>query len=152
MNIFILDNDIEKCARAMIDKHIVKMPLEHAQMLSTACRISGVDYGYKATYKNHPCTIWTRTSKENFIYLVNLTLAIGKEYQIRYGLHKNHAAVEVVKEMPIPDLPSLGLTPFAQAMPVEYKHADAVQAYRAYYMGAKRNIATWKTNPPNWFI
>ena len=35
MNIFILDNDIDKCAEYHLDKHIVKMPLESAQMLCT---------------------------------------------------------------------------------------------------------------------
>lgn len=35
MNIFILDENIEKSAQAHCDRHIVKMPLEMAQMLST---------------------------------------------------------------------------------------------------------------------
>ena len=35
MNIFILDNDINKCAENHVDKHIVKMRLESAQMLCT---------------------------------------------------------------------------------------------------------------------
>ena len=35
MNIFILDENIDKCAEAHVDKHIVKMPLEAAQMLCT---------------------------------------------------------------------------------------------------------------------
>lgn len=35
MNIFILDYDIDKCAAYHIDKHIIKMPLEAAQMLCT---------------------------------------------------------------------------------------------------------------------
>jgi hypothetical protein len=29
------------------------------------------------------------------------------------------------------------LTPFAIAMPIEYKHEDPVIAYRAYYCGSK---------------
>lgn len=35
MNIFILDENIEKSAQAHNDRHIIKMPLEMAQMLST---------------------------------------------------------------------------------------------------------------------
>ena len=35
MNIFVLDTDIDKCAEYHVDKHIVKMPLEAAQMLCT---------------------------------------------------------------------------------------------------------------------
>ena len=35
MNIFILDKDIEKCAEAHVDRHVIKMILESAQMLCT---------------------------------------------------------------------------------------------------------------------
>ncbi|MEK9894850.1 MAG: hypothetical protein VW518_00305, partial [Burkholderiaceae bacterium] len=36
MNIFVLDKDLDKCAEYHVDKHIVKMPLEVAQILCTA--------------------------------------------------------------------------------------------------------------------
>ena len=36
MNLFFLDNDLDKCAEYHVDKHIVKMPLEAAQLLCTA--------------------------------------------------------------------------------------------------------------------
>ena len=36
MNLFYLDDDFEKCAEYHVDKHIVKMPLEVAQLLCTA--------------------------------------------------------------------------------------------------------------------
>ena len=36
MNIFILDEDIDKCAEYHVDKHVVKMILESAQLLCTA--------------------------------------------------------------------------------------------------------------------
>ena len=36
MNLFYLDEDFEKCAEAHVDKHIVKMPLEIAQLMCTA--------------------------------------------------------------------------------------------------------------------
>jgi hypothetical protein len=151
MNIFILDKDPTLCAEYMIDKHVVKMPLEHAQMLSTACRLSGHDIGYKAAYQNHPCTKWARESVANFIYLRDLTLSIGEEYTRRYG--KDHKSVELVKQLPVPDLPNLGITPFAQAMPDTYKcKGDAVKAYRAYYKGEKRGFASWKHGRiPEWF-
>lgn len=47
-----------------------------------------------------------------------------------------------------------GLTPFAQAMPDEYKNAnDPVLAYRNYYLGEKRSFATWKepSKQPDWW-
>ena len=39
MNIFILDNDPVKAAQQQCDKHIPKMIVESAQMLSTAHRM-----------------------------------------------------------------------------------------------------------------
>ena len=35
MNLFYLDEDLDKCAEYHVDKHIVKMPLEAAQILTT---------------------------------------------------------------------------------------------------------------------
>ena len=36
MNIFVLDNDPIECAKLHVDKHVVKMILEHAQLMCTA--------------------------------------------------------------------------------------------------------------------
>ena len=36
MNLFYLDKNLDKCAEYHVDKHIVKMPLEVAQLLCTA--------------------------------------------------------------------------------------------------------------------
>jgi hypothetical protein len=48
-----------------------------------------------------------------------------------------------------------GLTPFALAMPEEYKSENPVESYRNYYMSAdKQRIATWKKGreKPDWYI
>ena len=42
MNLFFLDNDLDKCAEYHVDKHIVKMPLEAAQLLCTAMWVDKV--------------------------------------------------------------------------------------------------------------
>lgn len=42
MNIFILDYDIDTCAKYHLDKHIVKMPLEGAQLLCTTLVVDKV--------------------------------------------------------------------------------------------------------------
>ena len=39
MNIFYLHNDPRTCAEMHLDKHVVKMILEYAQLLSTAHRV-----------------------------------------------------------------------------------------------------------------
>jgi hypothetical protein len=49
------------------------------------------------------------------------------------------------------------ITPFALAMPDEYKNEDAVKAYRTFYIEAKSRFATWRHSrqprqPPDWYI
>lgn len=146
MNIFILDSDPVKAAQYLCDKHIVKMCLETAQILST---INGGPY--KPTHANHPCTIWARESTGNYRWLVKHGLAIADEYTFRYG--KEHKSAEVIFGTSgfIPNH-NYDLTPFAQAMPEEYRNEDAVKAYRDYYM-SKRDFCDWtKRDYPEWFL
>lgn len=60
MNIFILDNDIEKCAQYHVDKHVSKMILESSQLLCTAIRI----HGGKKTILTNPL------GKKKVVYLL----------------------------------------------------------------------------------
>mgnify|MGYP003664126467 CR=1 FL=1 len=43
MNIFVLDEKVEKCAEYHCDKHVIKMILESAQMMSAVVRLQGHD-------------------------------------------------------------------------------------------------------------
>ena len=143
MNIFVLDQNIRKCAEYHCDKHVIKMILESAQMLSSVVRIQGHDIGYKLTHKNHPCTIWARESLSNYLWLLQLTDSLNSEYRYRYNKEVNHKSYDMVKTLPIPNLPVIGLTPFAQAMPDQYKNRNTVKAYRSYYLNEKSNILQW---------
>ncbi len=143
MNIFVLDEKVEKCAEYHCDKHVIKMILESAQMLSAVVRLNGYDVGYKLTHKNHPCTKWARESLSNYNWLVRLTRLLNYEYRYRYDKDINHKSYDLVKTLPIPDLPDIGLTPFAQAMPDQYKNKNAVKAYRDYYINEKSSFLTW---------
>ena len=45
MNIFFLDEDEKKCAQMHVDRHVCKMVIEYAQLLSTAHRVlDGQEY------------------------------------------------------------------------------------------------------------
>ena len=151
MNIFVLDQNIRKCAEYHCDKHVIKMILESAQMLSSVVRIQGHDIGYKLTHKNHPCTIWARESLSNYLWLLQLTEDLNSEYRYRYNKEVNHKSYDMVKTLPIPNLPAIGLTPFAQAMPEQYKNKNTVQAYRSYYLNEKSNILQWTKREPPFF-
>ena len=138
MNIFALSNDPTEAAMLHLDKHVVKMPLETAQMLSTIC-----GGPYKPTHAKHPCTIWAAASTGNYAWLVQLGIALSKEYTYRYRrVHKCQAVIESLRDAP-PTVPAGPLAPFAQAMPEECKAADAVLAYQTYYREHKSYIGVW---------
>lgn len=152
MNIFVLDENIETAAQYHLDKHVVKMPLETAQILCTVRHLFGGFAPYKATHKNHPCTVWCRESKSNYLWLCNFGLALCSEYSYRYG--KIHACQSVIQDClaNIPAIPDVGLTSFALAMPEQYRSSDPVLSYRQYYIAEKRNIASWKKRGvPSWW-
>lgn len=149
MNIFVLDEDPNQAARYACDKHVVKMVLESAQLM---CSVFPGGYApYKKTHPNHPCSVWARERAENYEWLTQHAYALCVEYTKRYGkIHKSQEVIEWC-DTHRPKLPSGPMSPFAQAMPDEYKDPDAVHAYRSYYMHEKINIATWKTITPDWF-
>lgn len=146
MNIFVLDQDPVRAAQYHCDKHVNKMILESAQMLSTA-----LGCGYKPTHKNHPCTLWAGYSKQNAEWLVALATGLNEEYRKRYNKRVDHKSMGVIKEIAWLSgaLPDVGLTPFAQAMPENFKSEDAVASYRNYYHA--KEFATWRCETPFWW-
>jgi len=173
MNIFVLDPDAATSARMMCDKHVVKMILESCQLLSTAHHVLDGDIvmtkGKKREYKtysngnmnicrctmiNHPCTIWTRETRANYLWLWKHAHALCKEYTRRYG--KVHAMEKMLDEdlfLPPKNITKAKLTPFAQAMPEQYKNSDAAIAYLNYYIHEKARFAKWKfSEEPEWFV
>lgn len=153
MNIFFLDYDVKKCAEYHVDKHVVKMILETAQLLCSAHWVTGSEAPYKLSHKNHPCSIWVRASLSNYLYLCELGLELGNEYTYRYG--KKHKSVEILEWCVAnkPKIVDIGFTEPPKAMPNEYKVDCVIKSYRNYYRGAKVNFATWKhRNIPDWFF
>jgi len=153
VNIFVLDSDIQKCAEYHADQHVIKMILESAQMLCTVLNHHGIQTPYRSTHAKHPCTIWAGESLSNWRWLRDLTLALNTEYQYRYEKDIDHKSARVVMNLPEPPIKNIGLTPFAQTMPDEFKvDGDAVQAYRNFYIGDKSRFAKWtKREAPTWF-
>lgn len=155
MNIFLLDWDPKTCAEYHCDKHVVKMILETAQLLCGAHHMTNDvcdQIPYKLSHKNHPCSIWTRDSLSNYLYLCELGIELCNEYTHRYKkVHKSQQVIEwcIYNKINVKDV---GITPPAKAMPDVYKVDDVIQSYRNYYMGEKQNFTTWKDRSiPNWF-
>ena len=152
MNVFFLDENPILCAQYHNNSHCVKMILEHSQILCSVHWVTGNDAPYRLTHKNHPCSIWARESLSNYLYLCELTLELGKEYTHRYG--KRHKSIDVIEWCIVnkPNIPDIGFTTPAMAMPDEFKVDSVVESYRNYYMGAKISLASWKNREkPFWF-
>ena len=160
MNIFILSGDPTEAAVAQINKHIVKIPLETAQMLCAAYP-DGIA-PYKKTHYNHPCTVWARTCIENFNWLVEHGIALCQDYTHRYGRrHKCQDVIEWCRDNP-PELYTLGgKTAFAVAIADDqicrlvpnFDSLSVVDMYRMYYLYDKSRIAQWTNRePPIWWV
>lgn len=180
MNLFILDLDPVEAARLQCDKHIVKMVVESAQMLSTAHRMldgelttrpskSGktiVKYWqlpderenvlYKAVHAGHPCTVWTMDTTQNYQWHLVHFVALCDEYTFRYN--KVHATASLIPQLcNFPKNIKVGpMTPFALAMgsnPECMTKGDPVTSYRKFYNTKKARFKmSWtKRDIPEWF-
>ena len=159
------------------DVHTRKMFLESTQMGATVCRELGfndddlIKYNivtkagtpYKSTHAKHPCVLGILESPANRGWFINHLIMMSAECQARFK--KKYACT----------MPAMGIarlfddynlvadwedhTPFAQAMPEEYRNEDAVQAYRDYYLGDKMEQmnsqsilkhSVWTLGEPTW--
>jgi hypothetical protein len=179
MNIFILDNDPVIAAQEQCDKHVVKMIVESAQMLSTVHRMldgvmerrpsksgSMLQYWklndqrenilYKACHFNHPSTVWTRESKANYQWHYQHFIALCDEYTYRYGkVHSTDTKLRIALQQIPTNIPEKHMTPFKLAMGSnpECMLEDAVESYRRFYeTKQKRFTMVWTKRPvPKWF-
>lgn len=156
MNIFVLDKDPVQAARDMCNKHVCKMVVESAQLLCTAMHLNGTSISqlpYRPTHARHPSSVWTAASPDNMMWLWLHALELRDEYERRYRKrHKTSLALAALQQLvPVGDWRSH--TPFAQAMPDEWKNPDAVLAYRCYYIAEKSTFARWapRASPPAWW-
>ena len=171
MNIFYLSHDPLEAAQWMVDRHVVKMILESAQLLSTAHRLldgepiledkkkryvlgdSREAVLYSATHINHPSAIWARGSVENYNWLVDHFFALMGEYNYRYGKeHKCFGELSYMLQSPPNNLNDFDWTDMPSAMDEKYKiSSDPIMNYRNYYKYGKQHLHKWtKRNPPTW--
>ena len=155
MNIFYLHNDPQICAEYHCDKHVVKMILEYAQLLSTAHHeLDGMPSieCYKSTHKNHPSAVWARQSKRHYRWLYRLLSHTCREYSKRYAkIHATEKKGIVSNLMHLPyELRATGWEDPPQCMPNEYKNVNVIKAYRNYYI-AEKGFAKWKNGSPSWW-
>lgn len=179
MNIFYISKHPKMCAEWAVDKHVVKMILEAAQLLSTAHRLlDGTEYIdassgrkikrwrlpdnrdtelYSATHINHPSAVWARSTNNNYSWLWCYLYEHCKEYTRRYG--KKHKVESSGLLMALSQAPhNIAVSDFFQppsAMDAKYIISeDAVENYRNYYKVGKAHLHSWKApaTPPDWIM
>jgi hypothetical protein len=177
INIFYVHTDPVIAAQSMVDRHVVKMILETAQLLSTAHRvIDGVEYAgqsqsgrkakrwrlsgnadaimYAATHINHPSAVWVRENSANYVWLYEHLLALGREYTYRYG--RTHLTIDklkdILKEAPEQITESKVMTKMPSCMDKQYiVSLDPIVNYRNYYNYGKTDLLRWTDRePPGW--
>lgn len=170
MNIFYLDSIPEVCSKYHADKHVVKMILEYAQLLSTAHRVldgtqsvglsatgrkqtryvlpdSRESVLYTATHVNHPSAVWVRQSGANYDFLYRLLVNLSAEYTYRYGKVHKCKYSGLIDELGVRPL-NLEYGEFTQPTPAMPDDCiivgDVVSSYRNYYIRHKQHLASWK--------
>lgn len=162
MNIFYLDKCPINAATMQCDKHVVKMILETAQLLSTAHRVLDGDERadtmglYKTTHKNHPSAVWVRSGALNYIWTARHLNALCSEYTKRYGkVHKTERLLTKLALLPNNIERTSKMYEPPMCMPDQYKQENcAVTAYRNYYKGDKAYMCKWNkcaNSGPGWF-
>lgn len=164
MNIFVLDNDPVTAAQMYCDKHVPKMVVELYQQLGSALRRHGAKDEHmpltkagkplKGGYHHHPCTKWVGDSMSNYTWAYLHAKELCREYTFRYN--KRHFCENGIDKMGVLDLvhfPDIAQTPYALAMPDEYKSSNAIDSYRRYYIMDKSRFAKWEKGreKPHWF-
>lgn len=178
MNIFFVSEDPIEAAQSLVDKHVVKMILESAQLLSTAHRVLDGSEGfyvndkgknkkflylndsrekvlYKETHINHPSAVWCRQSVENYLWLVEHFFALMNEYMHRYKkIHKCNGEISYMLQSPPKNLENYDWTQMPSCMPDEYKIShDPIVNYRNYYKIGKKHLHRYTNrNPPDWIV
>lgn len=159
MNIFFLDRSPMMAAKYHCNKHVIKMILETAQLLSTAHRIvdgdraKNLDKLYRVTHKNHPTTKWVCSSVTHYIWTYELFCELCREYRTRYGkVHLSEIKLIETLNSPPQFMAHAGWIDPPQVMPPHCKTSDTVKAYRSYYIREKGHICQWPNDlEPYWF-
>ena len=152
MNIFVLDHDIELCARYHCDQHVARMIPRYARILQAALNLRGFDLQAVPACADHPCVLWAGASFDNFLWLKDLAFFLNDEYRLRFDRADDHRAIETLHSISRYRFERRGLTPFPQMMPDRYRVAhDPVRAYRRFYIGDMLSFARWRLRGmPGW--
>lgn len=146
MNLFLLHPDPKINAWLHHDKHVVKMILETAQIVSTVAYDRGQYAPYKPTHRKHPVTLWVAENDDHLNYIIHVGMHLSMEYSRRFGkVHKSSLELEKMCRHMIDGFKKYSKPEcFVQCFPDEYKHDDPFQGYRDYYVAEKLFQSNWR--------
>ena len=170
MNLFYLDRDLDRCAEFHIDRHVGKMQLEAAQLMSSALwvdkylgfipdrkltadelRIINVEKAKEPDIDDRTFTRYlpTHINHPSAIWVRSniehyewvFNYIVALNDECLYRGYKSHASCAEALKMPEPqNMPRTVWRDPDLAMPDELKLKDAVEAYRLFYMLDKAAI------------
>ena len=114
LNFFFLSDNDEECARYHGDRHLHKMIVEHAQILSYVWHNTNPNHEFtKKIYKGskghqkHPVVLWAQKSKCHYRKIVSITKELCREREKR-GFTKTHKTEAMIDLLAANEPPNLG--------------------------------------------
>ena len=171
MNIFYLDENPNSAAQYHGDKHVVRMVLETAQILSTAHHVldgndnrssqQALDRGlYRPSHFNHPTVQWVRELSDHYTWTWKFFVSLCDEFEFRTEgqaaqiIPTNRATEATTKQiLQRPTILKQNLSVPPLVMPEEFHRDDAVESYRDYYFYKwQKGIVSyeWGRRMPDW--
>lgn len=140
MNIFASYAGNKACASVLDDKRVTSQTKESAQMLATAIHTSIFitpeyneisDLLPKPAFMDHPCTIWTGQSQQNYVWLLKHFEYLLNEFFKRRKKYHAYEKLLVPLEKGLKWIPKGPRTPFVNCT-VFKGIQDTHLAYRMY--------------------
>ena len=102
MNVFYTNDCPIQTANEHCYVHVVKMLTEHCQMLTTAHHlVDGTTLDWKPTHPDHPSTVWIRSSKAHYDWVVQCSLRLAEIYKEHSGkVHKSAIYLQKLLKAP----------------------------------------------------
>lgn len=174
MNIFVTNENPIQAARELCDQHTrSKLQIESAIMLQHCFSNEALEKAPRTKtgkvrksgkgYYNHPCSVWVRETKENYMWLVEHTLEMFNERDYRWPESNPHFTKEFIEwcknNVDETNNPNGNLTPFVVAvnpnskckLVKNFEKLSVTERYQLYVKHDK-DFATWtKRQKPNWY-
>ena len=160
VNLFYLDKNPKKCAQYYCDKHVNKIMIEIAQILSQIHHTIGEKkppyQKCKVVHKNLAPFQWAMDSIGNYMYCAELAYYLLQEYKYRYGKneHKCEKPIKWLLENIPKKIKKKRKTKFRLTKNTEIydKYFNVLDASRYSYVDYKCKTDKWTKRPkPEWF-